>query len=72
MTSPGESVEWLVVPARGPAPARRFLPEPADMVAVARIAQGFTSRATITYRYEGERRELRVFPGGWWERPVRP
>ena len=49
---------------------RRFLPEHGDVVAIANLARQFTTQATIPYRYQGELRQLRIFPGGWWDSPV--
>ena len=62
--------DTVTVKAREPAPPRRFLPEPTDIVAIARLAQEQTRQATIAYTYEGEPRKLRIFAGGWWDAPA--
>lgn len=65
-TSPSE----VVVKAREPAPPRRWLPEPSDIVEIAHVAQQLTHEATIQYRYGFGRRELYVCRGGWMDRPL--
>lgn len=49
---------------------REFLPDPADLAAIARLARDLCPQSsTIPYTYDGERRQLSVFPGGWWDEP---
>ena len=67
ITAEQSATEQIVVKAREPAPPRRFLAEPTDIVAIATLAQEHTRQATIPYMYAGERRELRIFAGGWWD-----
>jgi hypothetical protein len=62
--------ETIEVRAREPDPPRRFLPDPGDIREIAHIAQPWVSQLEIPYVYEGERRLLRIFPGGWWDSPA--
>jgi hypothetical protein len=71
MTETAVTAETITVRAREQEPPRRFLPDPADMVAAAHIAQAITTHADITYRHGQTRRILRIFPGGWVDTEVR-
>jgi hypothetical protein len=64
-------VQTIEVRGRDPEPRRRFLPDPADIVDIAHIAQGMAVLVDIPYRYHGTRRRLRIFPGGWWDSEIR-
>ena len=60
----------VVLRAREPTAPPRFLPEPADIAAIARLAQQFVAELVIPYEYAGERRQLAIFAGGWWDAPA--
>ncbi len=47
ITAEQSATEQIVVKAREPAPPRRFLQEPTDIVAIATLAQEHTRQATI-------------------------
>jgi hypothetical protein len=77
MTEAPQMTPEIVVAARELPPPRRFLPDAADIVEIAHVAQaivretGVNGIADIPYRYGPTRRRLRIFPGGWFDNAIR-